>query len=368
MTLYSNAGSFLLGAQKVMSEQEIACEKVGCCGLITLRRPQALNALTLNMVREMATALDQWEKDSQVACIVIKSADSRAFCAGGDIRILYNLGKAGRHAEQLCFWREEYRLNRRIKLYPKPYIALVDGIVMGGGAGISLHGSQVVAGDRFIFAMPETGIGFFPDVGATFFLLRLPAKAGIFLALSGARMTCGDALAFKVASAYVPSERHERLAQRLIDGEAVAAAIVAESTSPSASMLLLQSELIERCFSVPALSAILAKLDDEGNAGSEFALTAARAIRTKSPTSLAITLRQMQIGTELNIEEALRTEFRIASRIARGHDYYEGVRAVIIDKDNRPCWDPAAIERIEPAEIEAYFAPLPEGELEFGVH
>lgn len=340
--------------------------KAGSCGHITLCRPKALNALTLNMVREIAAALDRWEEDPQVACVVIRGAGGKAFCAGGDIRLLYNLGKAGRHAEQLCFWREEYRLNRRIKFYPKPYIALADGIVMGGGAGLSLHGSHVIAGDNFTFAMPEAGIGFFPDVGATCFLTRLPAKAGVYLALTGARMTCGDALAFGIASAYVPSVQHARLLERLIGGEAIEAAIAAESAPPPASALQQRSELIESCFSASSLHAVLARLDEAASAGSEFARSAAQAIRTKSPKSLAIAWRQMQIGARLDMDEALRTEFRIASRIARSHDYYEGVRAVIIDKDNQPHWDPATIECIDPKDIEAYFAPLPDGELEFG--
>ena len=152
-----------------MSAPEIICEITGSCGVVTLNRPTALNALTLNMVREMAGALDRWEHNSRVNCVIVMGAGGKAFCAGGDIKILYDLGKAGRLAEQLVFWREEYRLNRRIKLYPKPYIALAGGIVMGGGAGLSLHGSHLIAGEDFIFAMPEAGIGFFPDVGATFF-------------------------------------------------------------------------------------------------------------------------------------------------------------------------------------------------------
>ncbi|MGH6845920.1 MAG: enoyl-CoA hydratase/isomerase family protein [Methylocella sp.] len=348
-----------------MSEPEITCEKAGCCGLITLNRPKALNALTLNMVREMAGALDRWERDPGVARVIIKGAGGKAFCAGGDLRILYDLGKAGRHAEQLSFWREEYRLNRRIKLYPKPFVALADWIVMGGGAGISMHGSHVVAGENFTFAMPETGIGFFPDVGATFFLPRLPGNAGVYLALTGASMTCGDALAFGVAHAHVPAARHAGLVQRLIGGGDIAAAIAAEKAPDPASTVHPQSRLIERCFSAATLPSILANLDDAGRAGLAFARSAAHAIRSKSPSSLAIALRQMQIGAKLDIGEALRTEFRIASRIARSHDFYEGVRAVIIDKDNRPLWNPAGVESVKPASIEAYFAPLLEGELDF---
>jgi enoyl-CoA hydratase len=349
-----------------MNEPEVTCEKIGSCGIVTLNRPKTLNALTLNMVCEMTAALDRWENDAEVHCVIAKGAGDKAFCAGGDIRVLYELGKAGRHAEQLSFWREEYRLNRRIKLYSKPYLALVDGIVMGGGAGLSLHGSHVIAGENFTFAMPEASIGFFPDVGATFFLPRLPLRIGVYLALTGARLTCGDALAFGVAFAHVPSARLAELAQRLIGGEKVESAIAAETAPPPASAIAPHSQTIKHCFSAATLAAILAKLDEAGHGGSNFARSAAQAIRSKSPSSLAIALRQMQIGGKLGIDEALRTEFRIAARIARGHDFYEGVRAVIIGKDNCPRWHPAMIESVDSGMIDAYFAPLPEGELDFG--
>jgi enoyl-CoA hydratase len=348
-----------------MSEPEIICDKLASCGIITLNRPKALNALTLNMVREMAYALDKWEEDAAVGRVIVRGAGDRAFCAGGDIRAMYELGKAGRHAEQLTFWREEYRLNRRIKLYPKPYIALADGIVMGGGAGLSVHGSHVIAGENFTFAMPEAGIGFAPDVGATFFLPRLQEHVGLYLALTSARMSCGDALAFGVACAHVPSARHMQFVQRLIDGEAISSAIAAERAPPPASALAQQRSLLARCFSGESVSMILANLDDAGQAGSDFARSAAQAIRSKSPTSLAIALRQMQIGAKLDIDEALRTEFRIVSRIVKGLDFYEGVRAVIIDKDNRPRWNPASIDGVDSSFIDSYFAPLGDGELDF---
>jgi enoyl-CoA hydratase len=348
-----------------MSELEVTCEKVGSCGIVTLNRPKALNALTLNMVREIAGALDEWEDDPRVNGIIIQGAGGKAFCAGADIRILYDLGKSGRHADQINFWREEYRLNRRIKLYPKPYVSLVSGIVMGGGAGLSMHGSCVVAGENFTFAMPEAGIGFFPDVGATFFLPRLPGHAGVYLALTAARMTCGDALAFGIACAFVPSCRHTALVQRLIGGESIKTAITAESMPPPPSALAPQRELLARCFSAAALPAILSGLDEAGWAGSDFARSTAQAIRSKSPTSLAIALRQMQIGAKIDIDGALQTEFRIASRIARGHDFYEGVRAVIVDKDNRPRWNPASVESSLCSAVDPYFAPLPDSELDF---
>lgn len=349
-----------------MNATGVLYEKAGACGLITLDRPKALNALTVGMVEDIGAALDRFEADPDITSVAIKSASSKAFCAGGDIRLLHDLGKAGQYEEQLRFWREEYRLNRRIKFYPKPYLALVDGIVMGGGAGLSLHGSFVVAGARFTFAMPEAGIGFFPDVGATYFLPRLPFHSGIYLALTGARLDCGDANGLGLASGYVPAGRHAHLLERLINGEPADRAVLSEQSPPPASKLLDHRALITRCFAAETLPEILHRLDDEASRGSEFASAAAKAVRAKSPTSLAIALRQMQIGARLTLTEALRTEYRIAARIARGHDYYEGVRALIIDKDNSPHWDPAIFEAVAPAAIDNYFAPLASGELDFG--
>jgi enoyl-CoA hydratase len=349
-----------------VSGQDVICIEAGSCGLITLNRPKALNALTLRMVRDIAAALDRWESDPAIKAVAIRGAGGKAFCAGGDIRILYGLGKAGHYDEQLAFWREEYCLNRRIKLYSKPYIALTDGIVMGGGAGLSVHGSHLIAGENFTFAMPETGIGFIPDVGATYFLPRLPACTGVYLALTGARMSCGDALAFGLACAHVPAGRHDRLAQRLSSGEPVESAIAAESAPPPLSALSRESALITHCFSAGSVPEILGRLDEAGNSGSAFARAAADSIRAKSPLSLVIALRQMQIGAKLGIGEALQTEFRLVSRLARSHDFYEGIRAVIIEKDNRPRWSPAELKQIAPAAIDAYFAPLTSGELDFG--
>lgn len=348
-----------------MSRSEIESEIAGRCGVITLARPAVLNALSLHMVREIARRLDEWECDPSVGCVVVRAVEGRAFCAGADIRTIYEWGKAGRHEEQLGFLREEYALNRRIKHYGKPYVSLVDGIVMGGGVGISVHGSHVVAGDSFSFAMPEVGIGFFPDIGATYFLPRLPGKIGTYLALTGARIPLGDAAAFGIASAYVPSLRHPALIARLVAGEDVNAAIEAERAASPESTLVGQRHFIDGCFSAPTLLAVLEEIDEAAYGGSQLALSTYDTIRKKSPTSLAIALKQMQIGEKLDLDEALRLEFRIASRVALGHDFYEGVRATVIDKDNQPAWRPAEIEDLVPAEIDACFAPLPGADLQF---
>ncbi|MGO9672612.1 MAG: enoyl-CoA hydratase/isomerase family protein [Methylocella sp.] len=340
-----------------MGAADVIIETIGRCGAITLNRPAALNSLDLAMVRAIAGALDLFENDAAIRCVLIQAAGERAFCAGADIRALYELGKAGRRDAQLDFFRAEYRLNRRIKLYPKPTIALVGGIVMGGGAGLSVHATHCVAGETLDFAMPEAGIGFFPDVGATFFLPRLPGRFGAYLALTGARIGCGDALALGLASAHVASSRRAALIQSLIDGEDAAAAIGAQARPAPPSALIGRRPFIDRCFAAPTVAAIVANVAAEGGV---FASETRAALAAKSPTSLAIALRQMRIGAGLCIDEALRTEFRIAARILEGADYYEGVRAAIVDKDRRPRWRPDAVDAVSEAEIDAYFEPRAE--------
>lgn len=347
-----------------MSEPEIICETRGAAGIATLNRPKALNALTHGMVRDLAAALDGWERDPAVTRVVIRGAGGKAFCAGGDIRALYEAGRAGRIAEALAFWREEYALNIRIKRYPKPYVALLDGIVMGGGVGLSLHGSHRVAGDRFGFAMPEVGIGFFPDVGATYALPRLPGRTGTYLALTGARVGAADALALGLATHRAASGDLPGLEAALSDGVPLGEAFppaLTEAPGPVAS----NRAVIDRCFGEPGIPAILAALDRAGAGGSEFAASTAATIRTKAPSSLALALEQMRRGVDLGFEDAMRIEFRIVSRIAEGHDFYEGVRAVIIDKDGAPRWQPANLGGLAPDFVARHFAPLaPSDELE----
>lgn len=342
---------------------EILCEVRGAAGMVILDRPRALNALTLPMVRELSRALDAWQDDPQVERIVVASTSEKAFCAGGDIRALHDLGRAGRHDEMLAFWREEYILNARIKTYPKPYVALVDGIVMGGGVGISLHGSHRVAGDRYLFAMPEVGIGFFPDVGATHALPRLPGATGIYLALTGDRVGAADALAIGLATHAVPSARMEQLLDDLTRREALDEILGRYAQDPGPLKLAAERALIAECFGADSLSEVLARLESAATAGSAFAAKLRQTLATKSPTSVAIAFAQMRRGAELDFKEAMRTEFRIVSRIAHGHDFYEGVRAVVIDKDQAPQWRPASFNALDPAAIEAYFAPLGAGEL-----
>ncbi len=331
--------------------------------MITLNRPQALNALTLGMVRAIAAALDAWENDPAVTRVLIEGAGEKAFCAGGDIRAIHDLGRAGRQAEALDFWREEYLLNIRIKHYAKPYIALIDGIVMGGGVGVSLHGSHVVAGERFLFAMPEVGIGFFPDVGATYALPRLPGRAGAFLAITGERVRQGDALALGLVHAAIASADMPALRERLVAGEDVDAAIRALAMQPEPGPILAEAALIDRCFAGESVTEIFSALDAAAAGGATFAGKIAAGMRGKSPTSMCLALEQMRRGATMGFVDAMLTEFRIVSRICHGHDFYEGVRAVIIDKDNAPRWQPADLAGVDPAEIARHFAPLPGGEL-----
>jgi enoyl-CoA hydratase/carnithine racemase len=341
-------------------DAEALIERRGRAGVVVLNRPKALNALTLTMVRLIAAALDIWEGDGAVDRILFLGAGERAFCAGGDIRRLYDLGRAGDHDAQRTFWREEYQLDRRIKTYSKPIVALVDGIAMGGGAGLAMNAKHAVASERFVFAMPEVGIGFFPDVGASWFLPRLPFRVGVYFAMTGLRADAGEALALGLAQTFVASVAFPSLARALED-EPVKTALARFAAPPPRSKLITEAEVIAACFSGADRAAILEALGEAEMQGHAFAAPARAAMREKSPTSQAIALRQMALDATIDFDEALRMDYRIVSRICRGHDFYEGVRAVIVDKDNRPRWSPPPSR----ADIDAYFAPLVDGELEF---
>jgi enoyl-CoA hydratase len=344
-----------------LNASEVICERHGAAGVLTLNRPQALNAITHGMVREIRRALDAWADDPAVTRVVVMAAGERAFSAGGDIRHLYELGQARRYAEALNFWREEYALNLRIKRYPKPYVALIDGIVMGGGVGVSLHGSHRVAGERYQFAMPEVGIGFFPDVGATYALPRLPGEMGTYLALTGERVRAADAVALGLATQAAASAELSRIRDALVEGRPLDDVLPAEDRA-SGGEFVQNRPLIDRCFSAEAVSAIIARLEQAE--GSAFAVKTLATMRAKSPTSLAIALEQMRRGRALSFEDAMRTEFRIVSRVIEGNDFYEGVRAAIIDKDGAPRWRPSRLEEVTEAEVARYFEPLGAAELE----
>ncbi len=389
----------------MVTNSEILIERRGTAGIITLHRPAALNAVTRTMVRAIAEALERWRNDDAVTRVIVMAAPGRAFSAGGDLRHIYELGRAGRQSEALEFWREEYILNAAIKHYPKPYVALIDGIVMGGGVGVSVHGSHRVAGDRFQFAMPEVGIGFFPDVGATWFLPRLPGELGTWCALTGDRLGVADAVAAGVAIHRIASARFAELTEALTGAVPVDAMLAAfaeplsspfaaegrgggsggfgtevpdlatptpdpspqgggakkrtpTSFSPEPRPITSRCAAIDRLFAGASVEAILAALDSETGPDAEFARANAAAIRTKAPMSLKIALAQMRRGRALSFADCMRTEFRIVSRVAYGEDFYEGIRAVIVDKDNRPRWHPATLAEVTPEMVEGYFAPL----------
>lgn len=343
---------------------EVICEKQGQAGVITLNRPRALNALTLGMVRGMRQALDAWAQDSQVTRIVVQGAGEKAFCAGGDIRRLTDLLQAGEPEEALAFWREEYQLNILIKRYPKPYISFIDGIVMGGGVGVSLHGSHRVAGERYLFAMPEVGIGFFPDVGATYALPRLPGETGMYLALTGERVKRADAVMLGLATHSVASDGIDALRKELIEGKPVESVLARAAVDPGPAPLSEHRSVIDACFSAESVAAVLQRLDEAASEGSEFAAKTAAGMRTKSPTSMSIAFEQVRRGASLAFEEAMKTEFRIVSRIGEGKDFFEGVRAVLIDKDGQPRWEPASLDGVKRETIEHHFASLGPQELE----
>jgi len=349
------------------TEPEILFERRGAAGIVVLNRPQALNAVTHSMVRMLGEKLDHWARDPAVGRVLMTAAGDRAFSAGGDIRALYELGRADRHEDALRFWREEYTLNNLIKRYPKPYVALIDGIVMGGGVGISVHGSHRVAGDRFQFAMPEVGIGFFPDVGATWFLPRMPGECGTYCALTGERLKGADAIALGIATHYVPSARWRELKDALIGTIPVDAALAAFAAPLDRAPLALRRQVLDPLFAGNRVEDIVATLDREAvthREDSGFAGATAALIRAKSPLSLKIALAQVRRGKNWSFTECMQAEFRIVSRIIHGHDFYEGVRAVIIDKDRRPAWRPATLAEVSEAEVERHFAPLGTGELE----
>jgi enoyl-CoA hydratase len=343
------------------ASSEIQFERRGTAGLVTLNRPQALNAVTLGMVRAFTHQLEEWRHDPAVTRVVLTAAGGRAFSAGGDIRALYDAGTTGRHDEMLAFYGEEYVLNTMIKHYPKPYVALIDGIVMGGGVGLSVHGSHRVAGDRFSFAMPEVSIGFFPDVGATWFLPRLPGKLGAYCALTGERLGAADAVAATVATHRVSSSRFPDLVDALCGAVSVDATLAAFAEPTGETKVAARRAAIDRLFKADRVEDILAALDAADN-DAEFTKATAATIRLKSPTSLKLALAQMRAGAKLSFEACMQTEFRIVSRVIHGHDFYEGVRAVIVDKDNAPRWRPATLAEVLDAEIERHFAPLPHGE------
>jgi enoyl-CoA hydratase len=341
---------------------DIRFERRGRIGRVILNRPQALNALTREMCAAMLPQLETWTRDDAVQAVVVRGAGDRAFCAGGDLRRLYDEGRAGGQYPY-DFYRDEYRLNAAIHHYLKPYVALIDGIVMGGGVGLSVHGSHRVVGDKLTFAMPETGIGLFPDVGGSYFLSRCPGMIGRYLALTGARLKTADGLHVGIGDQHVPSDRFDALETALAEGGEGIDATIGRFAVPAAPAPLAEHrQVIDRCFSTATVEGIIAACEASP---SPFAQEAAKAMRTKSPTSLKITLRAVTVGKLLSFKDCMRMEYRLACRCIEGHDFYEGTRAVVIDKDQKPQWRPPRLADLTDAEVDAYFADLGPQELTF---
>lgn len=337
---------------------EIQIGRSGSLGILTLDRPKALNALTRSMVAAMSAQLAAWRDDPAVGAVLVKAVPGRAFCAGGDVRAVVLAARDQGVEAALPFFHDEYRLNWRIKNLGKPYIALMDGVTMGGGVGISIHGTHRIATERTLFAMPETGIGFFPDVGGSFFLPRLPGEIGTWLGLTGAHLHGADCLGAGVATHFVPSERLAELERRLSRG--IDGAFQDLVDQPAQAGILALRAKVDAGYlgnDVPTLLTSLAA-EPTGWGAEQLAL-----LRGKSPLAVAVSLAMLRRGREMTLEECLRLEYRAVRHILESGEFYEGVRALLIDKDRRPAWRHQALEEVTPALVAGVMAPGDAAEL-----
>lgn len=336
---------------------EVLFEKRGHLGVITLNRPQAVNALTAGMVHAILEQLTAWADDDAVKTVLVHGAGDRGLCAGGDIVAIYDdiLRRGDRTTD---FWAAEYRLNAFIARYPKPYVAFMDGLVLGGGVGISAHGSVRVVTERTRTGMPETTIGFVPDVGGTLLLSRSPGVSGTHAALTGAHLSGADALYLGLADHFVPSESLPALAEAL-ESSTAEAAVERFAQEPPASALAKQRHWIDDAYASDDAEEIVARLR---GAGGEAA-AAADTIEAKSPTAVKVTLASLRRVRGLALEAALEQEYRVGVRCLAGPDFREGIRAQVVDKDRNPQWKPASLAEVSPASVEGFFAPLGDREL-----
>jgi enoyl-CoA hydratase len=357
---------------------EILLGQEGGLATLTINRPKALNALTLDNYRRIDPALRAWEADPSVHAVVVRGAGDRAFCAGGDVRAVYEAGRGigGDPDLTAVFFREEYELIRRIHRFAKPYIAIIDGITMGGGAGISVNGAYRIATERTLFAMPETGIGLFPDVGATRFLNRCPGHVGRYLGLTGARLSAEDALYCGFATHFVAHNRVDRVVTTLVgtlqeskaERSPIDEMLDRCAVDPCPAPLAALQPAIDRCFAGDTVEAIVDALATEaaqGRAHAKWADETRTVLLTKSPTSLKITLRQLTIGRDYDLEASLALEYRLTQHVMAAHDFFEGVRAMLIDRDQKLHWRPATLAEVSEGMIDAYFAPIGNRELRF---
>lgn len=332
----------------------------GRAGHIVLNRPHALNALDHPMVRLVDEALTAWEHDDAVRTVVVSGAGERGLCAGGDIRAVREDVRAGGGEASAAFWRDEYLLNARIARYPKPYVAVMDGVVMGGGVGVSAHGDVRVVTERSRVAMPETIIGFVLDVGATFLLTRAPGELGTHLALTGTTASAADALLCGLADHHVPSERLGELTAGL--AEADAADVVRQYAQPAPEGELAGHRAwIDTCYAADSVEEIVDRLQ---SCGEQAAKEAAEALLSRSPTALKVTLAALRKARGLaTLEEALNQEYRVSCACLTAPDFPEGVRAQVVDKDRAPRWSPADLASVTEADVERFFQPSAYGEL-----
>jgi enoyl-CoA hydratase len=352
---------------------EVLLELRGNLGIVTLNRPKALNTLSLAMYRVMDPQVVAWGRDPRVRAIVVRGAGDRAFCAGGDVRAIY---EARTHPQgagdyKSDFFREEYCLIQRVHRFPKPYVALMDGIAMGGGMGVSVNGSHRVATERSLCAMPEVHIGLFPDVGATRYLNSCPGKIGLYLALTGSRIKAADMLYCGFATHYVPHDGIEAVTAELAAVEwrtgaeraQVDALLDRFRRDPGAPPLALRQEEIDRCFAGDSVEQILAALSREGT---DWGRETRATIERGSPLAVKITFRQMKLGERgLDIETALALEYRMTQHVMAANDFFEGIRAILVDKDQKPRWEHDSLTAVTDPEVARYFESLGERELAF---
>lgn len=333
---------------------EVLTRVDGDVGFVTLNRPKAINSLSQNMVDLLSTVLVRWERDDAVRAVVLSGAGERGLCAGGDVVMLYHSArKDGVDARR--FWRDEYLLNGRVGRFAKPYVALMDGIVMGGGVGVSAHANTRVVTDTAKVAMPEVGIGFIPDVGGTYLLSRAPGKLGLHAALTGAPFNGADAIALGFADHYVPHSELDAF-KASIAADGVETALARHAIEPPPSSLAAQREWIDECYSGDTVQDIVTALKEHD---AEPANEAASLIGTRSPIALSVTLEAVRRAGELEtLEDVLRQDYRVSSASLRSHDFVEGIRAQLVDKDRNPKWSPASLAEVTVAEVAEYFKPV----------
>jgi len=342
------------------AEAEVVAVVESGVGRLTLNRPKALHALNAGMCAVIVDRLTAWRDDPEVRLVMIDHAAGRGFCAGGDVRMLAASSAIGGE-EARAFFSIEYQMNTLLMRFPKPILAVMDGVVMGGGVGLSLPCRYRLATERTVFAMPETGIGLFPDVGGGWHLPRLPGESGMWLALTGARIGPADCLALGVATHVAPSTALDGLKSEIArNADAVEAILADYALDPGPSPLAEHRATLDAAFSAASVEGVVAALEADGGA---FATAQVEILRTKSPQTLKVAFRQLRIGRTLPSFEANMTmEYRIAARVVVRPDFREGVRALLIDKDNQPQWSPATLEGVDEALLDAIFAPLPPDE------